>query len=64
MNSEDAFSNYVNAELKVDESFITENCIGKKRKKSYAGAVRYDNTSTCANTTDLSKICCELLAWR
>ena len=64
MNIEDAFSNCVNAELKVDESFITENCIEKKRKKFYAGAVRYDNTSTCANTTDLLKICCELLAWR
>ena len=29
-------------------------------KRSYADAVRYDNTST--NTTDLSKIYCELLA--
>ena len=62
MNSEDAFSNFVNAKLKVDETFITDNRIARKNKKSYAEAVRYDNTSTCANTTDLSKIYCELLA--
>ena len=43
MNSGDAFSNYVNEELKVDE-------------------VRCDNTLTCANTTDMSQISCELLA--
>ena len=48
MNSGNAFSNYVNAELKVDETFITENCIAKKRKN--------------ANTADLSRIYCELLA--
>ena len=61
-NSEDGFSNFVNAKLKVDETFITDNRIARKNKKSYAEAVRYDNTSTCANTTDLSKIYCELLA--
>ena len=61
-NSGDAFSNFVNAKLKVDETFITDNLIAKKNKKSYAEAVRYDNTSACANTTDLSKIYCELLA--
>ena len=33
-----------------------------KTAKSYAQAVRYDNTSTCANTIDLSKIYCKLLA--
>ena len=48
MNSGNTFSNYVNAELKVDETFITENCIAKKRKNS--------------NTADLSRIYCELLA--
>ena len=50
-NSGDAFSNFVNAKLKVDETFITDNRIARKNKKSYAEAVRYDNTST--NTTDL-----------
>ena len=35
-------------------------CIYTYYKRSYADAVRYDNTST--NTTDLSKIYCELLA--
>ena len=59
-NSGDAFSNFVNAKLKVDETFITDNRIARKNKRSYADAVRYDNTST--NTTDLSKIYCELLA--
>ena len=61
-NSGDAFSNFVNAKLKVDETFITDNLIARKNKKSYAEAVRYDNTSACANTTDLPKIYCELLA--
>ena len=60
-NSGDGFSNFANARLKVDETFITDNRIARKNKKSYAEAVRYDNTSTCANTTDLSKIYCELL---
>ena len=62
MNRGDSFSNFVNDKLKVDETFITDNHIARKKKKSYAEAVRYDNTSTCANTTDLSKIYCELLA--
>ena len=59
-NSGDAFSNFVNAKLKVDETFVTDNRISRKNKDLYAGAVNYDNTS--ANTTDLSKIYCELLA--
>ena len=62
MNREDAFSNYVNAKLKVDETFITDNCGSRKMTKSYVEAIRYDNTLTCANTTDLSMIYCELLA--
>ena len=62
MNRRDAFSNYVNAELKVDQTFITDNTIARKKKKSYVEDVMYDNTFTCANTTDLSKIYCELLA--
>ena len=62
MNRGDSFSNFVNDKLKVDETFITDNHIARKKKKSYAEAVRYDNTSTCANATDLSKIYCELLA--
>ena len=49
-----------NAKLKVNETFITENRIARKNKRSYADAVRYDNTST--NATDLSKIYCELSA--
>ena len=61
INSGDAFSNFINLKLKVDETFITDNQISRK-KKSHAEAVRYDSTSTCANTTDLSKIYCELLA--
>ena len=56
------FSNYVNAELRVDEKLITDIRIARKKKKSYAEAVGYANTLTCANTTDLSKIYCELLA--
>ena len=39
MDSGDAFSNYVNAELKVHETLITNNRIGRKKKKSYAKAV-------------------------
>ena len=35
MNSEDAFSNFVNAKLKVDETFITALGIARKKKKSY-----------------------------
>ena len=62
MNSGDTFSNFVNAKLKVDETFMTDNCIARKKKKSYTEAIRYDNTSTCANITDLSRIYCELLA--
>ena len=62
-NSGDAFSNFVNAKLKLDETFITDHRLTRKNKKSYDEAVRYDNTSTCANTTDLSKIYCELLAY-
>ena len=54
------FSNFAYAKLKVDETFIIDNRIARKKKNSYAGAVRYDNISTCANTTDLSKIYCEL----
>ena len=34
----------------------------EKTKKSYSETVGYDNTSTCANTSDLPKIYCELLA--
>ena len=60
MNNGDAFSNYVNAELKVDEAFITDNRVARKRKKPYAETVRYENTLTCANTTDLSKFYCKL----
>ena len=67
------FSNYVNAELRVDETLITDIRIARKKKKSYAEAVRYDNTLTCANTTyfsldtDIVNLsvdywCCELLA--
>ena len=59
-NSGDAFSNFVNAKLKVDETFITDNWIARKNKKSYAEAVRYNNTST--STSDLSKNYCKLLA--
>ena len=59
-NSGDAFSNFVNAKLKVDETFITDNQIATKNKKSYAEALSYDKTST--KTNDLSKIYCELLA--
>ena len=45
MNSGDAFSNYVNVESKVDEAFIADNHIARKKKNSYAEAVRrYDNT--------------------
>ena len=32
MNSEDVFSNFVDAKLKVDETFITDNGIARKRK--------------------------------
>ena len=39
----------------------TDNRIARKKKKAFPEAVRYDNTLTCANTTDLSKIYCELL---
>ena len=57
MNSGDAFSNFVKAELKVEDTFMTDNSIAKKKrkkkKKSYTPAVRCDNTSSCANTTDL-----------
>ena len=58
-NIGDAFSNFGNAKLKVDETFITDNQIARKNKKSYAEAVGYDNTST--DTNDLSKIYYELL---
>ena len=61
MSSRHAFSNFVNAKLKVDETLITDNRIKRKKKKTYGEALRYDNNSTCANTTDLSKIYCELL---
>ena len=47
MDSRDAFSNHVNAKLKVDETFITDNRIARKREKSYVEAVRHDNTLTC-----------------
>ena len=60
MNIGDAFSNFVNAKLKVDQTFITDNRIARKNKKPYVEVVSYENTST--NTTDLSKIYCELLA--
>ena len=43
-NSGDAFSNFVNAKLKVDQTFITDNRIERKREAFYAEAVRYDNT--------------------
>ena len=33
-NSGDAFSNFVNAKLKVDETYITDNRIARKNKKS------------------------------
>ena len=56
MSSEDAFSSFLNAILKVDDTFITDKCIAKKRKKSYSEAVWYNNTSACENTTDFSKI--------
>ena len=62
INSVDVFSNYVNVKLKIDETFITDNRIARKRRKSYAEAVRYDNTLICANTTGLPKMFCELLA--
>ena len=55
MDSRDAFSNHVNAKLKVDETFITDNRIARKREKSYVEAVRHDNTLTCANTTDFQR---------
>ena len=32
-NSGDAFSNFVNAKLKVDETFITDNLIAKKKQE-------------------------------
>ena len=44
MNIGDAFSNFVNAKLKVDQTFITDNRIERKREGFYAKAVRYDNT--------------------
>ena len=62
MNSGDAFSNYVNAELKVDETFITDNRTPRRKKRYYAEAVRYKITLTWANTTDWSKIYREWLA--
>ena len=34
MNSGDAFPNFVNAKLKVDETFITDNRIASKKKTS------------------------------
>ena len=55
MDSRDAFSNHVNAKLKVDETFITDNRIARKREKSYVEAVRHDNTLTCANATDFQR---------
>ena len=61
MNSGDfvgAFSNYVNAYLKVDETFIIDNQIARKKKKSYAEAARYDNILTCTNTIDLLNVYC------
>ena len=62
MNSGDAIQHYVNAELKVDQTFIRDNPIARKKKKSYAEDVMYHNSFTCANTSDLSKIYNELLA--
>ena len=62
MNSGDAIQHYVNAELKVDQTFIRDNPIARKKKKSYAEDVMYDNSFTCANTSDFSKIYSELLA--
>ena len=47
MNSGDAFSNFCNAELKVDEIFTTDKRIARKNKNSYSEAVRYDNTLIC-----------------
>ena len=55
MNNWDVFSNSVNGKLKVDETFITDSLNVRKRKKSYAEAVRFD-------TTDFPKIYCELLS--
>ena len=62
MNSGDAIQHYVNAELKVDQTFIRDNPIARKKKKFYAEDVMYHNSFTCANTSDLSKIYNELLA--
>ena len=59
MNSGDTFSNFLHAKLKVDETFTFT--FARNKEKSYAEAVKYDNTSAYANTTDLSKIYCELL---
>ena len=33
MDREDVFSNYVNTEFKVDETFINYNCVARKKKK-------------------------------
>ena len=41
MNSGDAFSNNDNAELKVHETFITDNRIARKKKRSYAKAEEF-----------------------
>ena len=37
------FLRYLNVELKVDVTFISDNHIARNRKKSYAEVVRYDN---------------------
>ena len=57
-----AFSNYVNVKIKIDETFITDNQIVGKKKRSYAEAARYDNTLTYTKTIDFLNIYCELLA--
>ena len=55
LNNGCAFSNYLHAELNVDETSIADNRIGRK-KKSHTEAIRYGNTLTCTNTTDLSNL--------
>ena len=56
MDRKDTFSNYVHAEIKVDETSKTYNCVARKNNRKYAKAVRYFNTLTYGNTTDLLQI--------
>ena len=39
INNRNLFPSYVDANLKADKTFITDNRIASKRKKSYAGAL-------------------------